>query len=75
MLAMSAGTVALFVRNGVREPVTLFLAGSTVLVVMWLFFVVIDFIPAWTVIVAILLASASVATKLFSRNYMQMGGG
>jgi len=65
VIVLSVGSALVMAQHGIRDGMALLYIPLAVGVVSWLFFVFVGMIAGWTVIVAIVLASAGIGYKVY----------
>ena len=71
MVILGGATLFTLYKHGVTDPSVLIWIPGGVLFICWIFFVIFDVIPGWTVLVAVLSASAFIGFKFYqNRGYV-----
>lgn len=73
VIVLSVGSALVMAQHGIRDGMALLYIPLAVGVASWLFFVFIGMIAGWTVIVAIVLASAGIGYKVYHGHSQGIG--
>ena len=65
IIVVSVGVVFLMAQHGIRDGAALLYIPLALIFVLWLFFVWLEMLPGWTVIIGLVFASAIIGWKVY----------